>query len=349
MNRSNGRGKIELGLPAFAEFVAPQTPSPRRVPRKRMDTRLHTNALSSDDSLSTGIDTADTNTTPLPSQQPPTVNAVVRDRRPSLSAPAAAQDLQASVFTFMDSLDPYSPLEPPPSTDTIDGGVGQAKEGDGLEAEECTQEGGDDDDGISVLSEYTWQNAAVSSLFPRVTSAENLTTAFPEGLGLQVHSMDDEDAFDAPNMLSAMSITQSSDFGVDYEDLPSPLSLRNSASEEADLLFQGKGRRRRSVGKSLSLDDGDDMSVLSFDNLSVNSATATSSRSRVKSVPRQPIKQPIKPAPIYGVTSSNITSLRSIIRQAAKAPKPPPSSPQQKLQTPQPQQKPSPKKRNSKS
>jgi hypothetical protein len=367
MNRSKGRGKLGLGLSAFAELSsAPPTPTAIRSPRKRADMRMRqrTSTLSSE---SSDLDTVGDGLAPATPD-----GSAARDRRPSLTAPAAAQDLEASVLSFMAAIttDPYS-LSEAASTDTLDffsEGADkreQEEEEEEEEEEEAVEvEAGvrdkdeedenresDDEDGISVLSEYTFQHTASSTLFPRVATTEPITlvassrAVLPAHVGLQVHLLSD-DFMVAPNMLSALSITPLSSFPEECEDLASPFSVREADTEEAPGVFPGeKDRRRRSsVAKTQSIDyddDDDDMSMLSYDTM----YSATSTRSRVKSIPRQPIKQPSKPVAVYGVNSSNATNLRSIIRQATRNHKP--STAQQKWQQTTAQQQQMLNKRNS--
>jgi hypothetical protein len=116
MNRSKGRGKLGLGLSAFAELSsAPPTPTAIRSPRKRADMRMRqrTSTLSSE---SSDLDTVGDGLAPATPD-----GSAARDRRPSLTAPAAAQDLEASVLSFMAAIttDPYS-LSEAASTDTLD-------------------------------------------------------------------------------------------------------------------------------------------------------------------------------------------------------------------------------------
>ena len=92
-------------------------------------------------------------------------------RRPSLTAPAAAQDIQTSVLTFVDSMSLYSPSGEPPLSVESKAASSEVTQRQSQEVELSHSIPGDGDDDVSVLSEGSWHYSAASSLFPIVSPA----------------------------------------------------------------------------------------------------------------------------------------------------------------------------------
>lgn len=138
MNRSKGRNKIGMGLAPFSEAVVASPKKKSGTPGNLYSGKQYTSAspqahstlkpnndfestyltsstrklaeeLREDESSSSGVAAA----TPETYSSEAAANSTpLSMRRPSLTAPAAANNLAASVLTFLDTMDPCTPIEP---------------------------------------------------------------------------------------------------------------------------------------------------------------------------------------------------------------------------------------------